>query len=497
MDSGEPEIDFGTITLGPGSRSGWLIVGRGCGLSLGTTGDLREAFGMRTISVVGAGQAGTLLAVGLRKAGYDVQLFSDKTAEQMRDDIAPTGAAAIFADSVDVERRLGCDTYEQQSVPMDGIHLFFSPKVGQELVHFGAPLEEAAGAAVDVRLKSYDRMRQLEELGGRLVIDSVDVDSLDEIAADSALTVVSTGRGGLSTLFPRHPGRSVYDKPQRQLLMILVRGIATDGTAFPNRLPGQTPVCFNLFGDAGEFFWVPFLHKSGEPVWCMLFEAKPGGPFDRWADVSTVEQAFETAAGLVREFTPWDWESMRHMEPMSDDRFSWLKGSIPPTVRQGAGKTPGGHAVLSLGDTSVSYDPIGGQGAGSGVQQAGHYFDAIVERGERPWDAEWMDETFERFYASHVAGTYRFNNTLLEPLDKTGVRVMTACFADQRLASQFLKTFNRPPTAFPWISDRAAADEWIRAHTGRAAASVVRSGTARIVLGQLKNKVLGRHFARS
>ena len=34
---------------------------------------------------------------------------------------------------------------------------------------------------------------------------------------------------------------------------------------------------FNLHVDAGEAFWIPFLHKDGEPTWNLLFEAKPGG----------------------------------------------------------------------------------------------------------------------------------------------------------------------------------------------------------------------------
>lgn len=452
---------------------------------------------MRTISIVGAGQAGTLLAVGLQNSGYDVRLYSDKSALEIRDETSPTGTAAIFADAVDVERRLGCDTYEDRFAPMNGIHLFFGPKVGQELVHFGAPLEEASGAAVDVRLKSYDRMQQLERLGGKISVEAVDVNRLDQIADDSDLTLVSTGKGGLASLFPRDPERSVYDAPQRNLAMILVRGIATDGSAYPNRLPGLTPVCFNLFGDAGEIFWVPFLHKSGEQVWCLVFEARPGGPFDRWADVTTLEEAFETASGLVREFTPWDWGTMREMEPLTQDRYSWLKGRVPPSVRAAVGRTPNGHPVMALGDTSVSYDPIAGQGAGSGVRQAGQYHDAIVARGEEAFDEKWIRKTFERFYDTHAEGTYRFTNTLLEPLDKTGVRVMTACFADQRLASQLVKAFNRPPTAVPWFAERAASDGWIREHTSRSPGAVVRSGTLRIIKGQLKQKISGSHFPRA
>ena len=452
---------------------------------------------MRRISVIGAGQAGTLLSMALQANGFQVDLYTDKTAEEILHETSPTGTAALFHRSVATELRLGCPGYDDKGVPMDALHVCFSPKIGQELVHFGSALGDAAGGAVDVRRKSYDRMVRLAELGGNIVVTSVQPDDLDDIAAGSDLTVVSTGKYGLSSLFARDARRSVYDTPQRNLAMVLVRGIPTDGTAFPNRVEGSTGVCFNLFGDAGEIFWVPFLHKSGENVWCLVFEAKPGGPFDCWADVTTVEQAFATASRLARDYAPWDWPSMRNMEPMLDDPHSWLKGRVTPSVRSGLGTTPGGRPMMSLGDTSVAYDPVAGQGAGSGIRQAGHYFDALLARGDGPFGADWITRTFEGVYEEHIAGTYRFTNLLLEPLGKTPQRVLTACFADQRLATRFAQVFDAPPTAFPWLTERAAADRWIGEHTDRRPGAVVAAGTAKILAGQVRNTLRGSHFPRA
>jgi hypothetical protein len=379
-------------------------------------------------------------------------------------------------------------------VPTDGVHLFFCPKIGTELVHFGAPLEEAAGAAVDVRLKSYDRMVRLEKLGGNVVVETVTVDSLDDIAGDHDLTFVSTGKGGLAELFPVDRARSVYDRPQRNLALVVVDGIPTDGTAFPHRLPGHTPVCFNLFGDAGEMFWVPYLHKSQRRCWNIVFEAREGSPFDRFMGSRSLEERFEVARDTVKRFTPWDWDTMRNMEPVSGDPFASLVGRVTPSVRAPAGVTPSGQLVMSLGDTSIAYDPIGGQGAGSGTRQAGYYFDAITERGERAFDREWMETTFEGFWRWHASGTYRFNNLLLEPLDATGVKVMKACFASPAMARAFVKTFNQPPRFFPWIAESAEADRMIADTTGRNPRAVVLDGFARIVKGQLRQKLRGRHF---
>lgn len=449
---------------------------------------------MRRIAVIGAGQAGTLMAVGLLNKGYEVSLYSDRTANDLLDNTPPTGTAYIFGKSVEVERRNGVKTFEDVATPGNGIHLFFSPKIGTELIQFGAALENATGYAVDVRLKSKQRMDQFEKDGGNLVIESVTPESLDDIARSHDLTVVATGKASLAELFERDLERSVYQEPQRYLGMVIVSGIATDGTAFPHRLPGLTPVCFNFFGDAGEFFFVPYHHKTIGPSWNLVFEARPGGDFDIYREVKTGEEMLDKARTIVREYAPWDWETMKDMELVEGDERPWLRGQFPPTVRRPLGHTESGRPVMALGDTAYAFDPVGGQGAGSGVRQAGHYIDAIAERGEQPFDGEWIEEVAEAFHSSHAGPTYDFNNVLLEPLDKTGVMIMKSAFGSQAIADQFFRNFDEPSDYWPWLKDKDAAKEWIAATSGEPSGRVVRRGTLRIVRGQLKQRVKGRHF---
>ena len=52
---------------------------------------------MRTIAIVGSGQAGLLAAHGLADAGYKVTLFSDRTAEQWLNESRPTGTARALS----------------------------------------------------------------------------------------------------------------------------------------------------------------------------------------------------------------------------------------------------------------------------------------------------------------------------------------------------------------------------------------------------------------
>ena len=74
---------------------------------------------MTSVAIIGAGQAGTLAAVGLMNAGYSVTLYSDLTADSILNDTAPTGTAFIFGDTVAVERVHGVETFEDVAVPAD------------------------------------------------------------------------------------------------------------------------------------------------------------------------------------------------------------------------------------------------------------------------------------------------------------------------------------------------------------------------------------------
>lgn len=449
---------------------------------------------MRRIAIIGAGQAGTLAAVGLMNRGHEVTLYSDRSAGEIFERTAPTGTAYIFADAVACERASGCETFEDVAPKGDGVHLCFLPRAGVELLQVGGRLDNRAGYAVDVRLKSMRRMEQLARGGARVVIERVTPDQLDHIAAAHDLTLVATGKGGLAGLFRRDPARSRYDRPQRQLGMLIVRGVPADPSAFPHRMPGHTPICFNFYGDLGELFWVPYLHKTEGPCWCLLIEARPGGPLDAFASVRSAEEMLGVFRAIIRTYTPWDWQTMKDMELVPGDPMCWLRGSLAPTVREPLGRTPGGRPIMALGDTGYAFDPVAGQGAGCGARQAAHYVDAITARGDAPFDDAWITATAEAFHHAYADGAYRFTNLLLEPLDEVGRLVLISAFAHPGLADAFFQNFGHPPGFFPWIQDRAAARAFVARTTGMSWRRAFARGLAKIARGQLAQRLHGRHF---
>ena len=201
---------------------------------------------VKRFAVVGSGQTGLVAAHGLRRAGHEVTLYSDRSAAQWLHGSRPTGAAARFELALDYERELGLGHWEEAAPKGRGVHLTFCPERGNRLVTMTSHATTYF-QAIDLRLQSHRWMNDLEAAGGRVVVEKVDLARLDQIAAAHDLVLVATGRGPLAELFPRNAERSVYDQPQRKLAMMIVTGA-------PQSIPGVPflPIKFNFFEPYGE-----------------------------------------------------------------------------------------------------------------------------------------------------------------------------------------------------------------------------------------------------
>jgi Styrene monooxygenase A putative substrate binding domain len=449
---------------------------------------------VRKIAIVGAGQAGLLAGHGLLRHGFEVTLFSDKSADDFLLRARPTGTAARFDMALSYERELGLEHWGASAPQIEGIHLHFcaGKDPHNQLLTLAGRLSRPA-MAVDLRLQSATWMREFEERGGKIEIADIDVARLDELAATHDLVVVAAGRGEIHKLFPRDDARSTWTRPQRKLAMVNVTGVAMQMPYAPH----LTPVKFNFFARYGEMFWVPWYSKAGKPSWSLVFEAKPGGPIDVFGGAASAEETLDRAKAMITRFTPWDAPWVRDAVPC--DENSWLVGAFTPEVRQVVGKLPSGRHVFALGDTAHSLDPIGGQGANNGNKMARVFVDSLVERGERPLDAGWMRATFDRFWARH-RWNEEFNNTLLRPLTKPGQLLLMAQYGStaladddspqQTLADRFCDNFNDPADLTPAFHDEALSRRVITQHFGGTRWPLL-SGRTKIIGAQLRQR-LGR-----
>ncbi|MGH3045956.1 MAG: styrene monooxygenase/indole monooxygenase family protein [Gaiellaceae bacterium] len=448
---------------------------------------------MRKIAIVGAGQAGLLAAHALVLKGYEVTLYSDKTPEDFLTKARPTGVAARFDMALAFERELGLEHWGDEAPHGQGVHLHFSPKQGNVLVTLLGRLSDPF-LAIDLRMQSATWMRELDERGGQIEIDNVSLERLEEIATGNDLTLVAAGRGEIMKLFPRDEARTTYSEPQRFLAMVNVTNVPME---MPYA-PWLRPVKFNFFAPYGEAFWVPWYSMGHQQCWGMLVEAKKDGPFDRFRDCTSGDEVLQRTQQLIREYMPWDAEVFADAEVC--DENAWLVGQLTPEVRQVVGTLPSGRHVMAIGDTAQSLDPIGGQGANNGNKMVRVVTEEIAAREDRPFDADWMRATFDRFWERH-RWIEKFNNTLLEPLTSPGRLLLVSQYGSdgrpendspqQKIANMFIENFNDPLLLTEAFHDSGRAKQVIGDAFGSRWLPPFANGGRRIAAAQLRQR-LGR-----
>ena len=442
---------------------------------------------MRRIAVIGSGQAGLINAHGLLKAGYEVDLYSDRTGDQWFHESRPTGTAVRFGLALEYERELGLDFWQDSAPGIAGVNFVLCLKPGTPFLVMNGRFATPA-VAVDLRLQSKRWLDEFETRGGVLHIEKIDMARLDAIANAHELTIVASGKGALSDLFPVDAERSVYTAAQRHLATVTVVN------ANDQRNMQRVPVRFYELPTAGETIWTPYHHKDIGPSWNLFSEARVGGPLDRFRHAKSGDDVVEAFKKLIRDVYPWDWEWAKDMTLA--DPNGWLVGQVAPTVRKPVGRLPSGAIVTFVGDAGMSFDPIGAQGANNGNKMARHLTKAIVERGLAAFDAQWIEETFEQFYHDHGEPAFRFNNLLLEGLPAGGQEVLAAQIGSdgragnmsgrQRLADLFCANFVDPRSLTDTLMDVKKAREVIGSTTGRSATRSVMSGRAAVVWNQIR-----------
>jgi 2-polyprenyl-6-methoxyphenol hydroxylase-like FAD-dependent oxidoreductase len=402
---------------------------------------------MPRMLIVGGGQAGLQLALGLVTDGHDVTVMSNRTPDEIRDGRVMS-SQCMFDAALQKERDLGIAFWEDEVPPIDGVSLAVPGPEGGKMIDWAARLERPA-QSVDQRLKMPRFMEELERRGGTVELADVTLPDLERHASEYDLVIVAAGKGEVAQLFERDAARSPYGAPQRALALTYVTGLEP-------REPFSA-VSFNLIPTVGEYFVFPALTTTGACE-IMVFEGIPGGPMDCWSDVSSPQEHLERSKQVLETFLPW--EAARAGSVELTDANGILAGRFAPTVRKPIGELPSGALVLGLADAVVLNDPITGQGSNNASKAAGSYLASIRANPEGPFDRAWMQQTFDAYwdYAQYVT---TWTNAMLGPPPQHVLELLVAGNDHQAIAARFANGFDDPPDFFEWFMDPDKASRYL------------------------------------
>ncbi|MGW4213660.1 styrene monooxygenase/indole monooxygenase family protein [Lentzea sp. NPDC004789] len=409
---------------------------------------------MRSITIVGAGQAGLQLGIGLLDHGYDVTIVSNRTPDEIRTGKVMS-SQCMFGGALARERTLGLNLWDDACPPVEGISVTVPDGAGGKAISWASRLDVPA-QSVDQRVKMPAWMNEFELRGGKLDYTDAGVEHLESYTRSSDLVIVAAGKGEIARLFERDAERSTYDAPQRALALTYVTGMRPREE--------HSAVSFNLIPGVGEYFAFPALTTTG-PCEIMVFEGVPGGPLDCWGEVRSPQEHLENSLRILRQFLPWEAERCGDIALTDDNGV--LAGRFPPTVRKPVGVLPSGATVLGLADVVLLNDPITGQGSNNASKCAASYLSSILEHGDRPFDGAFMQETFERYwdYAQYVAA---WTNALLAPPPPHVLDLIGAAGTHPRIARRFVNGFDDPRDFFHWFMDPASAQRYLSTVGGQA-----------------------------
>ena len=411
---------------------------------------------MSRILIVGAGQAGLQLALGLLSDGHEVKVVSNRTAEDIHDGRVMS-SQCMFGEALQTERDQGVNDWEAMCPTVDGISLAVpAPGGSGKAIDWASRLDRYA-QSVDQRVKMPGWMEELERRGGDLVIEDAGVEDLERYGVENDLVVVAAGKGEIVRLFERDPERSPYEQPMRALALTYVTGMVPR--------PEYSAVCFNLVPTVGEYFVFPALTTTGDCE-IMVFEGIPGGPMDCWGDVTTPAEHLAKSKWILETFMSWEAERCSDIELTDDNGI--LAGRFPPTVRKPVAELPSGRLVLGLADAVMLNDPITGQGSNNAAKMATAYLEAIRRHGDAPYDRAFMDRAFEGFWQSYGQYTTAWTNALLSPPPEHVLKLLGAGNASPEVAHRFVNGFDNPVDYFDWFMFPDKAEAYL-AEVGAAA----------------------------
>jgi hypothetical protein len=215
----------------------------------------------------------------------------------------------------------------------------------------------------------------------------------------------------------------------------------------------------NVVPGIGELFVMPVLTAAG-PCDAVLWEAVPGGPADAFDGLRDPAEHLRVTLELMKTFTPWEYDRARSGVELTDSGAT-LAGRFTPTVRRPIGELPGGESVLGVADVVVTNDPITGQGSNNAAKCAAVYLEAILAHGDKPFDRDFQQAAFDRFWTACGRVTTAWTNAMLMPPPPHVLDLLVAGGQVPAVADRFANSFDGPADLEEWFLDPGKAEAYL------------------------------------
>jgi 2-polyprenyl-6-methoxyphenol hydroxylase-like FAD-dependent oxidoreductase len=398
------------------------------------------------VGIVGGGTAGLHLALLLRREGLEPTLYAERSADDVRTGRITNTVVHNWRTRAR-EREIGANLWDETAPPIDG---HWHSIGGEHPLEFPGFFEHPS-LSVDYRLYQSRLLEEFENRGGTVEIGTVEASELGRLADRHDLLVVSTGRGGLTDLFPPIPGRSPFQQPARLLSGGIYKGI--------EYRDDPQLVVLTLLGPVGEIINIPMETAQGVGQ-VVLFECVPGGPLE---PVATTKYADDPAAyerlalETLRAFAPRVSERIDESSFGLIDPTSILQGAIVPTVREGYARLDNGKYAIAAGDAHVVMDPVVGLGANASSLSAFALGEEILRGG--PFDEEFCKRADEARLPG-VLAHFDFTMFMLAPQPQL-FEIIGAMSQNPRLSDDFTNNFTQPWRHLEYLASPETAAEYI------------------------------------
>ncbi|QUX28160.1 oxygenase [Nocardiopsis akebiae] len=411
---------------------------------------------MRKILIVGAGHAGLHLAHGLLTHGYDVTVITGQSSMEIRTG-RPSISQFTFPTALEHERNFNLDLWSALSpqIREQTVHLY--PGGGSLMSFTGRTGENNDYAvSIDRRVKMADWLEYFEDRGGKVVIHGVTVTDLDYFSRMFDLIIVAVGHGELGQLFDYDESRFSGARP-RAIAQAHVYDV------WPAEGQDENISWAASAAEAGNIILLPILGQDG-PCHSLVMVDKRGGPMDTWPDRPGPEEQLRRMKDLLRRYAPEYFERAKDAV-LIDGRNSTLVEDLTPQVRNPVGVLPSGGRVLGMADVIVTMDPYVGQSWNNSTRCAEAYLEAIIERGDQPFDEGFLVGAFDRFWEfglynqqwSEMCSTWWDQGDMSPQM----VELLSAAVKYREISDRWIQGWDYSPDYGKWLLDPQLATEYV------------------------------------